>query len=68
MQGYATSEPYAIEQHAHFEPSAFLLANQSFNSYSTLIVVTDIIIFFVLSVLSHFALRHWHESGLRRER
>jgi NitT/TauT family transport system substrate-binding protein len=37
MEGYVTSEPYAIEQQAHFKPSVFLLADQGFNSYSTLI-------------------------------
>src|SRR5438552_4610414 len=37
MQGYVTSEPYAIEQHAGFKPKVFLLADQGFNSYSTLI-------------------------------
>jgi len=37
MQGYVTSEPYAIEQQAGFKPKVFLLADQGFNSYSTLI-------------------------------
>jgi NitT/TauT family transport system substrate-binding protein len=37
MEGYVTSEPYAIEKQAHFKPSVFLLADQGFNSYSTLI-------------------------------
>jgi NitT/TauT family transport system substrate-binding protein len=37
MQGYVTSEPYAIEKVAHFTPKVFLLADQGFNSYSTLI-------------------------------
>jgi NitT/TauT family transport system substrate-binding protein len=37
MQGYVTSEPYAIEQQAHFKPKVFLLADHGFNSYSTLI-------------------------------
>ncbi len=37
MEGYVTSEPYAIEKHAHFKPSVFLLADHGFNSYSTLI-------------------------------
>ena len=37
MQGYVTSEPYAIEQRAHFKPSVFLLADHGFNAYSTLI-------------------------------
>jgi NitT/TauT family transport system substrate-binding protein len=37
MEGYVTSEPYAIEKHAKFKPSVFLLADHGFNSYSTLI-------------------------------
>jgi NitT/TauT family transport system substrate-binding protein len=37
MQGYATSEPYAIEREARFKPKVFLIADQGFNSYSTLI-------------------------------
>jgi NitT/TauT family transport system substrate-binding protein len=37
MQGYVTSEPYAIEQQAHFKPKVFLIADHGFNSYSTLI-------------------------------
>jgi NitT/TauT family transport system substrate-binding protein len=37
MQGYVTSEPFAIEQQGKFRPKIFLLADQGFNSYSTLI-------------------------------
>jgi NitT/TauT family transport system substrate-binding protein len=37
MEGYVTSEPYAIEKQAGFKPSVFLLADHGFNSYSTLI-------------------------------
>src|SRR6202140_5038970 len=37
MQGYVTSEPYAIEKRGHFKPKVFLLADHGFNSYSTLI-------------------------------
>jgi NitT/TauT family transport system substrate-binding protein len=37
MQGYVTSEPYAIEKVAGFKPKIFLIADQGFNSYSTLI-------------------------------
>jgi NitT/TauT family transport system substrate-binding protein len=37
MQGYVTSEPYAIEAQGHFKPKIFLLADQGFDSYSTLI-------------------------------
>jgi len=37
MQGYVTSEPYAIEKALHVAPKVFLLADQGFNTYSTLI-------------------------------
>jgi NitT/TauT family transport system substrate-binding protein len=37
MQGYVTSEPYAIEKQGGFKPKIFLIADQGFNSYSTLI-------------------------------
>jgi NitT/TauT family transport system substrate-binding protein len=37
MQGYVTSEPYAVEKQAGFKPKIFLLADKGFDSYSTLI-------------------------------
>jgi NitT/TauT family transport system substrate-binding protein len=37
MQGYVTSEPYAIEKALGVAPKVFLLADQGFNTYSTLI-------------------------------
>src|SRR5262245_57074875 len=37
MQGYVTPEPYAIEKQAGFKPKSFLLADQGFDAYSTLI-------------------------------
>jgi NitT/TauT family transport system substrate-binding protein len=37
MQGYVTSEPFAIEKQAGFKPKVFLLADYGFDSYSTLI-------------------------------
>src|SRR5262249_20084704 len=37
MQGYVTSEPYTIEKQGGFKPKVFLLADQGFNPYSTLI-------------------------------
>ncbi|MGA9005344.1 MAG: ABC transporter substrate-binding protein [Xanthobacteraceae bacterium] len=37
MQGYVTSEPFAIEKQAKFAPKVFLLADQGFSAYSTLI-------------------------------
>jgi len=37
MQGYVTSEPFAVEKAAGFKPGILLLADYGFNSYSTLI-------------------------------
>lgn len=37
MQGYLSSEPYAIEVSAGFKPKVFLLADSGFDTYSTLI-------------------------------
>jgi NitT/TauT family transport system substrate-binding protein len=37
MQGYVTSEPFAIEKATKIAPKVFLLADQGFSDYSTLI-------------------------------
>ena len=37
MQGYVTSEPFAVEKVAGFKPNVILLADAGFNTYSTLI-------------------------------
>jgi NitT/TauT family transport system substrate-binding protein len=37
MQGYVTSEPFAVEKQGKFKPKIFLLADQGFSTYSTLI-------------------------------
>lgn len=37
MQGYVTSEPFAVEKQAKFTPTVILLADYGFNAYSTLI-------------------------------
>ena len=37
MQGYVTSEPFAIQKQGGFKPQVFLLAHYGFDSYSTLI-------------------------------
>src|SRR5262249_30200458 len=37
MQGYVTSEPFAIEKQGGFKPKIFLLADYGFDTYSTLI-------------------------------
>jgi NitT/TauT family transport system substrate-binding protein len=37
QQGYATSEPFAVEQQGGFKPNVFLLADQGFSTYATTI-------------------------------
>jgi len=37
MQGYVTSEPFAIETQGGFKPKVFLIADYGFSAYSTLI-------------------------------
>ena len=37
MQGYVTSEPYAVEKAAKFKPGVILLADYGYSAYSTLI-------------------------------
>jgi NitT/TauT family transport system substrate-binding protein len=37
MQGYVTSEPFVIEKTAHVTPKVFLLADEGFSAYSTLL-------------------------------
>lgn len=37
MQGYVTSEPFAVEKQAGFKPTVILLADAGFNPYSTMI-------------------------------
>ncbi|MGN6310812.1 MAG: ABC transporter substrate-binding protein [Xanthobacteraceae bacterium] len=37
MQGYVSSEPYAVEKRAKFKPTVLLLADYGFDAYSTLI-------------------------------
>lgn len=37
MQGYLSSEPYAVEREAGFKPNVFLIADYGFSTYSTTI-------------------------------
>jgi len=37
QQGYATSEPFAVEKQGGFKPNVFLLADNGFNAYATTI-------------------------------
>jgi NitT/TauT family transport system substrate-binding protein len=41
QQGYLTSEPYTIEKEAGFEPRVFLLADEGYPSYATMVLSPD---------------------------
>ena len=41
QQGYLTSEPYTIEKEAGFEPRVFLLADEGYPSYATMVMSPD---------------------------
>ncbi len=38
QQGYLTSEPYTIEQEGHFVPQVFLLADEGYPGYATMVL------------------------------
>ncbi|MBB3301726.1 NitT/TauT family transport system substrate-binding protein [Rhizobium sp. BK077] len=44
QQGYLTSEPYEIQKQAGFEPKVFLLADNGYSPYSTMITTTQAMI------------------------
>lgn len=39
QEGYLTSEPFTVEQTAHFKPQVFLLADNGYTSYGNLVLV-----------------------------
>ena len=39
QEGYLTSEPFTVEQTAHFKPKVFLLADYGYSSYANLVLV-----------------------------
>ncbi|MDE2184147.1 MAG: ABC transporter substrate-binding protein [Alphaproteobacteria bacterium] len=39
QEGYLTSEPFTVEQTAHFKPKVFLLADYGYTSYANLVLV-----------------------------
>lgn len=41
QQGYLTSEPYTIEQEAGFKPKVFLLADEGYPSYATMVLAPN---------------------------
>jgi len=44
QQGYATSEPYTIEKQAGLKPKVFLLADEGYPGYATMVLATDSLI------------------------
>lgn len=44
QQGYVTSEPYTIEKEAGIKPQVFLLADEGYPGYATMILVPDSLI------------------------
>ena len=44
QQGYVTSEPYTIEKEAGIKPKVFLLADNGYPGYATMILATDTLI------------------------
>ena len=41
QEGYLTSEPYTIEQQAHFTPKVFLLSDYGYPGYSNMVLTTQ---------------------------
>jgi NitT/TauT family transport system substrate-binding protein len=39
QEGYLTSEPYTVEQEAHFKPQVFLLADNGYPGYANMVLV-----------------------------
>jgi NitT/TauT family transport system substrate-binding protein len=44
QQGYLSSEPYTIEQQAGFKPAVFLLADEGYPGYATMVLAPDSLI------------------------
>jgi NitT/TauT family transport system substrate-binding protein len=41
QQGYVTSEPYTIEKEGHLKPAVFLLADEGYPGYATMVLASD---------------------------
>ncbi len=41
QQGYLTSEPYTLEKEAHLKPAVFLLADEGYPGYGSLVLAPD---------------------------
>ena len=71
MQGYVTSEPFAIEKAGRFKPKVFLLADQGFNTYSTLIETRRELVEKKPDLVQRFvdaSAIGWYHYHLRRQR
>ena len=74
MQGYVTSEPFAVETQGKFKPKIFLLADQGFSTYSTLIETRrdlvekkpDLVQRFVDASISAGTTTLWRQHGGKR--
>ena len=44
QQGYLTSEPYTIEKEAHLKPAVFLLADEGYPGYASMLLAPDSLI------------------------
>ncbi|HEY1878602.1 MAG TPA: ABC transporter substrate-binding protein, partial [Caulobacteraceae bacterium] len=44
QEGYVTSEPYTIEKQGHLKPEVFLLADEGYPGYASMVIVTDRVI------------------------
>jgi NitT/TauT family transport system substrate-binding protein len=44
QQGYVTSEPYTVEREGHFKPKVFVLSDEGYPGYATLVLVPDALI------------------------
>ena len=70
MQGYVTSEPFAIEKQAGFKPKVFLLADYGFDPYSTLIETRRDTIAKRPELVQRFvdaSIIGWYELSVRRQ-
>ena len=71
MQGYVTSEPFAVEKAASFKPGVILLADYGFNAYSTLIETRRDLIDKKPDLVQRFvdaSIIGWYTLSLRRQR
>jgi NitT/TauT family transport system substrate-binding protein len=41
QEGYVTSEPYTIEKQGHIKPQVFLLADEGYPGYASMVIVSD---------------------------